>query len=344
MTNNNNLPCSRSIGRKISRRDFVGNAGAALGAASALTFPNFSLGRDAEGDEGPKVWLDMDQAQLDAAYDQRAYAPNMDLVQKRRRLQAASARARLGEPDHFAYGDSPIERLLVYRSEQSNAPMQVFVHGGTWRFGSAEGNAEKAEAIVNAGGHSVLLDFARVDNDGVSLSDLARQVRDAVAWVYRNAARFDGDRDRIFVSGSSSGGHLAGVILTTNWVRDYELPSDIVKGGLCISGMFDLEPVRLSWRNSYLQLTDEEEELLSPQRHIRNLNAPVIIAYGTEETPEFQRQSRDFAAAVEAAGKPVTLLVAEGHNHFEIGEIYANPYGLLGYAVLEQMGLIGSLK
>ena len=144
------------------------------------------------------------------------------------------------------------------------------------------------------------------------------------------------------MSGSSSGGHLAGVILTTNWVRDYELSSDIVKGGVCISGMFDLKPVRLSWRNSYLQLTDEEEELLSPQRHIGNLNASVIIAYGTEETPEFQRQSRDFAAAVEVAGKTVTLLVAEGHNHFEIGETYANPYGLLGHTVLEQMGLVGT--
>lgn len=342
MTNNNNLPCSRSVGRKISRRDFVGNAGAALGAASALTFPKFSLGRDAEGGEGPNVWLDMNQAQLDAAYNQRAYAANMDLVMKRRRLQTASARARLGEPDHFAYGDSSIERLLVYRSERSNAPVHVHVHGGTWRFGSAEGNAEKAEPIVNAGGHGVLLDFAKVDDDGVGLSELARQVRDAVAWVYRNAARFDGDRDRIFVSGHSSGGHLAGVILTTDWVRDYDLPADIVKGGLCSSGMFDLKPVRLSWRNSYLKLTDEEEESLSPQRHIGNLNAPVIIAYGTEETPEFQRQSKDFAAAVEAAGKPATLLVAEGHNHFEIGETYANPYGLLGYAVLEQMGLIGS--
>jgi arylformamidase len=342
MINDNKLPGSPKLDSPSSRRKFIRQFGAALGAASALTFPNISLGRDAEADEGSKVWLDMDQAQLDAAYDQRAYAPNMNLVRKRRRIQAASARARLGEPDHFAYGHSSIERLLVYRSERSNAPVHVHVHGGTWRFGSAEGNAEKAEPIVNAGGHGVLLDFAKVDDDGVSLSDLARQVRDAVAWVYRNAARFDGDRDRIFVSGHSSGGHLAGVILTSDWVRDYDLPADIVKGGLCSSGMFDLKPVRLSWRNSYLQLTDEEEELLSPQRHIGNLNAPVIIAYGTEETPEFQRQSRDFAAAVEAAGKPVTLLVAEGHNHFEIAETYANPYGLLGHAGLNQMDLVGS--
>ncbi|MDX1406466.1 MAG: alpha/beta hydrolase [Woeseiaceae bacterium] len=284
----------------------------------------------------------MTQAELDAAYNQRVYAPNMDLVQKRRLAQVAAAKSRLGEPEIFSYGESPMERLLVYRTEKRNAPIQVWVHGGTWRFGSADAQIEKAEPIVNAGGHCILVDFSRVDDEGVSLSDLVRQVRDAVAWVYRRADDINGNRDRIFVSGHSSGGHLAGVLLTTDWANTHDLPLDVIKGGLCASGMFDLTPVRLSWRNSYLKLTDDEVEQLSPQRHIRHLNAPVIVAYGTEETPEFKRQSRDFAAAVKQAGKPVSLLVAEGHNHFEIAETYANPYGLLGNAVLTQMGLVKS--
>ena len=103
--------------------------------------------------------------------------------------------------------------------------------------------------------------------------------------------------------------------------------------------MFDLKPVRLSARGRYIDFTDEMEEALSSIRHLDKLHAPIIIAYGTLETPEFQRQSRDFAAAVAAAGKPVQLLVGEGYNHFEILETLANPYGLLGRAVLEQMGL-----
>lgn len=329
----------RRIQSYIDRRNFILAASAALGGAATLALPKSLFGQNSD-DGGPKVWLDLDQAQLDAAYDQRAYAPNIDLVQARRRVQAAAARSRLGNPKVFAYGDSPIERLLVYRSKNSSAPIQVHVHGGSWRFGSAEASVATVEPIIHAGGHSVLLDFARVDDDGVSLTDVVRQVRSAVAWVYRNAATFGGDRDRIFVSGHSSGGHLAGVLLTTDWSQTHNLPANIIKGGLCSSGMFDLEPVRLSWRNSYLQLTDDEEDLLSPQRHVGNLNAPVIIAYGTEETPEFQRQSIDFAAVVEAAGKPVTLIVAEGHNHFEIAETYANPFGLLGSAVLQQMGLV----
>jgi arylformamidase len=97
--------------------------------------------------------------------------------------------------------------------------------------------------------------------------------------------------------------------------------------------------VRLSARSRYVKFTDEIEEALSPQRHLDKLRAPVIVGYGTFETPEFQRQSRDFAAAVRAAGKPVQLLVGEGYNHFEMYETLANPYGVLGRAVLDQMGL-----
>ena len=103
--------------------------------------------------------------------------------------------------------------------------------------------------------------------------------------------------------------------------------------------MFDLKPARLSARSSYVKFTDEVEHALSSQRHLAHLNCPVIVAYGTLETPEFQRQSRDFAAAVKAAGKPVELLVGEGYNHFEMPETLANPYGLLGRAALEQMKL-----
>jgi len=117
------------------------------------------------------------------------------------------------------------------------------------------------------------------------------------------------------------------------------LPADVVKGALLSSGMYDLKPVRLSKRGAYVKFTDEMEEALSTQRHLARINCPVVLAHGTYETPEFQRQTREFAAALKAAGKPVKLLVGEGYNHFEIPETMANPYGLLGRAVLELMGL-----
>jgi len=148
-----------------------------------------------------------------------------------------------------------------------------------------------------------------------------------------------GDPDRIYVSGTSSGAHLAGVVLTTDWVRDFGLPADTVKGGVCCSGMYELGPVSLSARSSYVKFTPEMIEKLSSQRHLDKLVAPVVVAYGTLETPEFQRQNREFAAAVQALGKPVSLLVGQGYNHFEMFETLASPYGLLGRAMLNMMKL-----
>jgi arylformamidase len=327
--------------RRFTRRGFLEASVALAGAAAAgpLLAQQPPATAAAPRVKGPPVWLDMDQAELDAAYDQIKYAPNLPQITKRYATNSEAVRARLGAPRRFAYGTTPIEGLDLYATKRPNAPINVFIHGGAWRVGLAKDYAYPAELFVHAGAHFVVPDFVWVQDAGASLMPMADQVRRAVAWVYRNAQSFGGDPNRIYVSGHSSGGHLAGVILTTDWQKEFNLPADTVKGGLCCSGMFDLKPVRLSARSNYVKFTDEIEQALSPQRHLNHLHAPVIIAYGTLETPEFQRQSRDFAAAVKAAGKPVELRVAEGYNHFEIIETLANPHGLLGRAVLEQMKL-----
>jgi arylformamidase len=285
------------------------------------------------------VWLDMDQAELDAAYDQIKYAPNLPQITKRYATNSDAVRARLGAPRRYSYGSSAIEALDVYVTKRANAPINIFIHGGAWRGGLARDSGYAAELFVHAGAHYVVPDFINVLEAGGNLMAMAEQVRRAVAWVCRNAQSFGGDASRIYVSGHSSGAHLAGVVLTTDWRRELGLAADLVKGGLCCSGLFDLKPVRLSFRSSYVKFTDEIEQALSPQRHLDKLNAPLVLAYGTLETPEFQRQSRDFAAAVKDAGKPVELLVGEGYNHFEMPETLANPYGLLGRAALAQMKL-----
>ena len=289
--------------------------------------------------KGPRVWLDLDQQELDDAYDQSKYAANLQQIVKRYATNSEQVRARLGAPKRLAYGPTPIEGLDLYPTQKPNAPVHVFIHGGAWRSGLAKDAAYQAETFVNAGAHYLAVDFNNVVETKGDLMPMADQVRRALAWVYKNAANFGGDQNRIYLSGHSSGGHLAGVVLTTDWQKDFSLPKDVIKGGLCCSGMFDLKPVRLSARSSYVKFTDEVEQALSSQRRLEHLNCPVILGYGTLETPEFQRQSRDFAAAVKAAGKPVTLLVGEGYNHFEMPELLANPYGLLGRAALEQMKL-----
>ena len=164
-------------------------------------------------------------------------------------------------------------------------------------------------------------------------------MRRGIAWVYRNAASLGGDASRLYIGGHSSGGHLCGVALVTDWEKEHGVPADIVKGGLCMSGMYDLKAVRLSKRSSYIKFTDEMEEAMSSQRHLRLLRTPIVVTCGGEETPEFQRQSRDFAGAVKAAGKPVELVVAPNFNHFEMNETLANPYGANGRAALALMKL-----
>lgn len=327
---------------KIGRRALLGVAGAAVAAA----FGKSSMAQQTTpvAQKGPPVWLDMDQADLDAAYDQSVWAPNRQQVIRRFISSSDDVRKRLGPPRRFRYGPTAIEALDVYPTSGSNAPINIFIHGGAWRERTAKEYGFPAELFVGSGAHYVVPDFAWVQEVNGSLAIMAKQLRRALAWVYRNARAFGGDPSRIYLSGHSSGAHLVGVLLTTDWVEQFGLPQDLVKAGLCASGMFDLKPVRLSARSRYITFDDEMENELSPQRHLDKLRTPLVVAYGSLDSPEFQRQSRDFASAVRAAGKPVQLLVGQGYNHLEILETLSNPYGLLGRAVLDQMQLNGACQ
>jgi len=292
--------------------------------------------------KGPLVWLDMDQKELDDAYDQTVYAPNQPLLAARRKVASESVLKRF-TPERRAYGASEIEKLDIYKTSKPNAPVMVYTHGGAWRNGMAKDFAFQAEMYLNAGANLIILDFVQVQDARGSLLPMIQQVRSAVAWVYKNATSFGADSNRMYVSGHSSGAHLTGCVLVTDWQKDFGLPANIIKSGLVVSGMYDLKPVRLSKRSKYVNFTDEIEAALSSQRHLDKLNAPIIVAYGNQETPEFQRQGRDFAAAVKAAGKPVELIVGEGFNHFEMQETLGNPYGIAGRAALKLMGLSENL-
>ena len=319
----------------VTRRTAL--AGTAV-AVAAVAGPEAVAQTAPTPSKGPRVWLDFDQAELDRAYDQGVWAPNRDQVVKRYATLSEDTRRHLGEPRRAAYGKGAQEMLDIFRTERASAPINVFIHGGAWRSGQARDYAYSAETFVRAGAHYVSLDFSPVQD--VGLSEMVAQVRCAVAWVYNNAASFGGDRDRIYVSGHSSGGHLAGCVVVTDWQKQFGLPANLVKGGMCLSGMYDLKPVRLSARSSYVPFTDQIEDDNSSQRHLEFLNCPVIIGFGALESPEFQRQGREFVAAIQKAGKSAQLIVGPGFNHFEIIETLANPYGLLGRAALAQMKLV----
>jgi acetyl esterase/lipase len=177
-------------------------------------------------------------------------------IQARWRSNSEETRRRLGAPRRESYGPSAIEKLDIFRTSRANAPVIIYVHGGAWITEEASGYHFAAENMTGAGAHYVALDFAPVNALNGDLRVMADQVRRGIAWVHKNVATFGGDPNRIFVCGHSSGAHLAGVALITDWQKDYGLPADIIKGGVLLSGLYEMKPVRLSSRGTYVKFDD----------------------------------------------------------------------------------------
>jgi arylformamidase len=323
----------------LTRRALV--AGAVAGTLAAGNEPAAAqrcMGPPPPHVKGPAVWLDLDQQELDDAYDQDVYAFNARNIAERMAANNETALSIIGKPERVAYGPTEIEKIDIYRAKRPNAPIMIFIHGGSWRTGRSANFALYAEMFVKAGAHFVAVDFNNVLETNGDLFPMVDQCRRAVAFTYRNAATFGGNANEVYLCSRSSGSHLSGCVVMTEWEK-LGLPRDLLKGAVLGSGMYDLKAVRLSKRGNYVKFTNEMEEALSPQRHIVNIHTPLVLTHGTLETPEFQRQTRDFAAALQAAGKPVRLIVGKGYNHYEMGESIGNPYAIMGRAALEMMKL-----
>lgn len=284
-----------------------------------------------------KLYLDYDQAELDRQYTQTVWAANADEIIGWYGAESAAARARLAHRAGVRYGDSEAETLDLFPTDRPNAPVHVFVHGGAWKILTRSESSFAAGTFVRAGAHFIALNFATIP--AARLPEMVAQVRRGLAWAHRNARSFGGDPARIHVSGHSSGAHLVAAALTTQAPEFAGAPGGIVKGALCASGIYDLEPVLLSHRGDYLKLDAREARDLSPIRNLDRLSAPIIVAHGGKESAEFQRQATSFADAAETAGRLGGRIFAAGDNHFEISRTLAQPDGCLAAAALRQMGL-----
>jgi len=282
-----------------------------------------------------------DAADLHAAYNQYIYAPNREQLMARWVLWSEQTMKRLGEPFRANYGTGEFEKLEVFRTSRSPAPIHVHFRGGGWRhLMPRREHGFVAEMFVRAGAHFVFPDFEGIDKNGGNFAPIAQQVRRAVAWLYQNGAQFGGDPRQIYISGHSTGAHLAALVATTDWKTEFGLPPDLVKGAVCSSGIYDLLPAGISKRFPSGVFDEATVSSLSPIHHVAKLAAPIVVSYAKLETPGFCRQARDFAAALQRAGKPHTFIAAEQYNHLEILETLATPYGILGRLALEQMGRV----
>lgn len=274
---------------------------------------------------------------LEAAYDQTKWAPNMALLLARFATRSDAVRAAVGEPARISYGAGKDEGLDLYRAEAAGAPTVVFVHGGGWRRETAREQGFLAKMLLAAGIHFVALDFSSVVDAKGDLSTLVDQVRRALVWISRNCASFGGDSERLYLVGHSSGAHLAAMALSTRWT-DHGLGPAPIRGGVLISGIYDLEPVRHTSRSEYVHFDDRIVRDLSPLHQIAEVTSPLLLAVGSRESPEFLRQTKEYARAVTASGRPANLIVGETYNHFEILETLGSPDGFVGQRLLELIG------
>ena len=282
-------------------------------------------------------WRELSQQALDDNYNQNSLVPDNGPYRERKVRESERARATLKCILDVPYGPTLKEKLDIFPAAQKGAPIQIFIHGGAWKSGNKSDVSYPAPVFHAAGASFIAVNFASVPD--VMIEEQVRQCRAAIAWTYRNAASFGGDPERIFISGHSSGGHVTGMMVVTDWEGIYGLPADIIKGAAPVSGMYDLEPVRHSWRNSYLHLDEERARALSAIHHIPATRIPLVIGVGGGELQEFQRQNHAFVTAWRVAGQECEFLVLEGKNHFDMGAEFGDPNSPVVKAILRQMRL-----
>jgi arylformamidase len=265
------------------------------------------------------------QEEIDAAYRTDHGIDPPALLQ---RYAALGARAREELPCRLglSYGPTRAEKLDFFPAAPG-APVLMFVHGGYWRLGSARDVSMLARGPVAHGIAVALIDYALCP--AVTIDEITRQSRAAVAWLWHNADTLGIDHDRIIIAGHSAGGQQVGMLLATDWPGQYELPADVIKGAIAVSGIFDLRPLRYSWLQPKIQLDAGTIERQSPLFHIPHKGPPLVLTCGGGESVEFHRQSQDYLAAWRARGLPGRFVGQPGANHFVAVESLAEPDGLL---------------
>jgi arylformamidase len=280
------------------------------------------------------VFLHYSQAELDRNYDQRGWIANAEEIIARYIARSEVTRRILVQRRNVPYGSHPDEILDIFPTGTPGAPTLVFFHGGAWRNFTKDDFSFVVQALVPAGIHVVIVNFSKLP--AKRLPDVIAQVRSAVIWVWWHAHEFNGDPDRLYLCGHSSGAHMTATLLLADWAA-FGVPCDVIKGAACISGSYDLQPVVLSTRGSYIKLNETEVHRLSPVRHVARIPCPVLVAYAEHDTDEFQRHAREFAASLARANKLSALLCLPGINHFEIIELLAEPESGLFTTVLSHI-------
>ena len=275
------------------------------------------------------LYRGMDRAALDAAYNNSLIIGvakrEAFLADWQRRSEALHGKIAHAQYD-LRYGPAPRQRLDWYPAPGRGAPTLLYIHGGYWQGGDKVSYEFLAPAMNARGLNLVNIEYTL--GPDARMSAIVDEIRAGVAWMIDNLPRLGGDPRHLYVSGHSAGGHLTAMAMSDRRVA----------GGLAISGLFDLEPIRLCALNDKLGMDAGEAARNSPLLHLPDAASKLVVTVGGDERPELQRQSREYYAAWTGRGLPGEWLDLPGHDHFSLIDELASPDGRLCKAVAALAG------
>jgi arylformamidase len=285
------------------------------------------------------VYRTYDQESLDAAYNNRGRFPDTADCKNAQSMGSDEAKAAYECKLDVRFGDGEADLIDIYFGEGTGPrPIHVFFHGGYWKSNTKRDFGFVAKPFVPFGITTVVAEYPLIPT--VRMDGLIDRCRAAMEWVWQNADSFGGNRDNITVSGHSAGGHITQMMMQTDWTSYGEgLSKDLVKAGCSISGVSDLEPVRLSFQNDELQFSAEEAREFSTLFMEPAHKGPLLAVCGSLEGEEFVRQTTALAEAWTSKGMDVECWVMDGKHHFTTINQYLDPDSKLSRKVREMAGV-----
>ena len=286
------------------------------------------------------LYKEYDQAALDAQFNNRARVPDHGDHIRRWAQESTRVRERLPAYLDVPYGDHPRQMFDIFPATAAPAPALVYIHGGYWHMLDKSSFSFPAPTVTEAGVTFVAVGYPLAPEFGVD--DIVESLRQALVWLWRNGADYGIDRDALSVAGHSAGGHLTAMMMVTDWAqRDVDIPEYLVQAGTAISGVYDLEPIRLSYLNDVLGLDEETAKRNSPIYGLATASGTLNFAVGGRESDEFRRQQVDLHGRWSVEGLPGKALELPDRDHFSILDGLVDPDSALFRLVLEPC-LVGS--
>jgi arylformamidase len=276
------------------------------------------------------------QDEMEFQYNPRVSVPEFPELARIRSAQARKVRDSAKSWLNVPYGSSPREMLDIYAADKAGGPVLVYIHGGYWRSGSKEDNCNFVPTFTKRGATVVLVEYDLCPQ--VTVADIVRQTRSAIAWVYKNIVRYGANPSKVFVAGHSAGGHLAAMALAHDWANE-GMPADLMKGAVATSGVYDLDMVMEISVQEQVRMTPEIAKQNSPLLHPPRVKCPLVVAVGGAEPKGWQQMSEDYFNYCKQHGMPVEYLIEPDANHYTMSEHLLDDSRPITRAMIKQMGL-----